>query len=480
MDISPEKFDSFINSIVGSENNLKGQDISEKYNKGYRYGMGNAFRVVRPRNSQEAAKILKFCNENSIKVIAQGGNTGLVGSSITDNSGSQIILSTELLNNKKIEINEKNLSAKVGAGVILDDLNSKLSEYNLFFPIDIGSSGSCNIGGVISTNAAGTRAGFYGNAKTRTISVTVALPNGALETFPTVHQSKFFQDNSSIDENNPFIGSSGWLGVIVETEIKLANRTYGHESALLVPSSDESIPKIIDILCSKYPDKLSAIEGIPDSALRLVAKHIPKTPYLFENDAEKKDTHDFSLLIELSTDDKNFPLKREIENIFAEFYEMGLVVTGRDDKPELFWHVRHHISEAISKEGSVIATDIAIPDRNFLSEMRRSLSREIHKKWPHIIIVPFGHEMIGAVHFNLVWPKNHTNTLTNTEKQKIQEFIYDFVISRYNGTFSAEHGIGPHNQWAYDKYTNDIKKHKAAELKAKFDSNNIMNPNLRF
>ncbi len=451
------------------------------FENGYRYGKGNAQAILKPETNSEVSQILAYCNKHNISVVAQGGNTGLTGASTPDTSGKQIILSTTLLNRGLLEIDTKNKTALVGVAVVLDALNKKLAKHNLTLPIDIGSSGSCNIGGLIATNAAGTRAGRYGNTKSQTESISVILADGTAQediaTKPSQSSSKLLQDNSKIDLLNPFIGSQGWLGIITSATMKLVDLPKQSASLLVVPANDDAVLQIREYFEEKHGDEFTAFEGMSDSALHLVSKHIPKSPYLFEGDDDKKPEHDYVLLIELASEKTDISLQDEIDEAFMDLFQLGLVITGRSDKPELFWHQRHHISEALKLEGQIIATDICVP-QDRLSEFRIYTTKALEKKYPFVIATSFGHEMLGAAHFNIIWPKN--KPLSAEEKSQLQDFIYDIAVNKFDGTFSAEHGIGPHNQKAYGRYTDKIIKEKSAELKQKYDPNRILNPNISY
>jgi FAD/FMN-containing dehydrogenase len=480
--IEKPNLDTFLNSIVGKANNLFGQD-TEKYAKGYRYGQGAALRVVRPRTTDEVSQILKFCNKHNIKIVPQGGNTGLVGASTPDNSGEQIVLSTDLLNKDIFQLNNTQKTIRIGAGWVLDALNEKLSGHNLMLPIDIGSSGTCNIGGLIATNAAGTRSGRYGNAKSRVMELTVVLASGEVKKVSQANSPATsnqqpatpIQDNSHLDLTNPFIGSQGWLGIITEAVIQLETLAKKAESVILVPRDIMAINTIRAKFASAFGDGFTAFEGMSDLALQLVAKHIPSTKYLFANEDI---AHNYALLLEVSSNDPHEDLEEKLLDIMGELLESGDVVTGLLGKAEIYWHNRHHISEALAKAGHVIATDIAVGNPDELGKFREEMIAELAAKYPHLLIVPFGHEMIGALHFNLVWPKE--KPLTAHDKRDIQSLIYDKVIHKYHGTYSAEHGVGPHNQWAYDKYTPKEIKAAAHALKEKYDPNGILNPNIHY
>jgi D-2-hydroxyglutarate dehydrogenase len=113
----------------------------------------------------EVSKVLEYCNQNRIGVVPQGGNTGLVGGGVglvsSKNRGHnhhhhstspEIIISFKHMN-KILSVDTKNLTITCEAGCTLQSLNDHLSKYDLMVPLDLGSKGSCHIGGNISTNA---------------------------------------------------------------------------------------------------------------------------------------------------------------------------------------------------------------------------------------------------------------------------------------------------------------------------------------
>ena len=99
-----------------------------KYHKGYRYGEGIALRFIQPETTEQVSQILKCCNNLGIGIVPQGGNTGLVGSSTTNSNKTQILLSTTRLNLKLCEVDKESKTAKVGAGIILGNLNRELED----------------------------------------------------------------------------------------------------------------------------------------------------------------------------------------------------------------------------------------------------------------------------------------------------------------------------------------------------------------
>ena len=166
--------------IVGKKNILTEQKELTKYNKDWRGFYNNmSLCVVFPMNTKILKEITKFCFENNIKIVPQGGNTSLTGASVPTYQNQEIIINFSKMN-KILEIDKSNLTVSVEAGLILDNLKEALDREGLYFPINLSSSGSCMIGGNIATNAGGINALKYGTMKDNIIGVEMITGKGML------------------------------------------------------------------------------------------------------------------------------------------------------------------------------------------------------------------------------------------------------------------------------------------------------------
>lgn len=106
--------------------------------------------MVRPKTTQEISSILQYCNKEKIAIVPQAGNTGVVGGSVPIRD--ELILSVEALNEIH-SFDEINGIVECGAGCVLQTLQERVEELNHLVPIDMGSKGTCQIGGNVATNA---------------------------------------------------------------------------------------------------------------------------------------------------------------------------------------------------------------------------------------------------------------------------------------------------------------------------------------
>ena len=167
-------------SIVGAKNIITNSKDLQKYNKDWRGFYNNkSLGVLFPENSEILEKITKYCFDKNIKIVPQGGNTSLTGASVPTYNNQEIIINFSKMN-KILEIDKSNLTVLVESGLILSDLKQYLDKENLYFPIDLSSSGSCMIGGNIATNAGGINALKYGSMKDNIIGIEIVTGDGRI------------------------------------------------------------------------------------------------------------------------------------------------------------------------------------------------------------------------------------------------------------------------------------------------------------
>ncbi|MET0282713.1 MAG: FAD-binding oxidoreductase, partial [Steroidobacteraceae bacterium] len=131
--------------------------------------------LVFPRTTQQVSQVLAYCNTHSIAVQPQGGLTGLAGGAVP--VGPCVIISLERMRTIK-EIDTAAGTITVEAGVTMEAVQKAAEEAELFFPLDLGGRGSCQIGGNISTNAGGNRVLRYGMARDLVLGVEAVLADG--------------------------------------------------------------------------------------------------------------------------------------------------------------------------------------------------------------------------------------------------------------------------------------------------------------
>ena len=242
--------------IVGPAQVLTTGDLSAwelDWRKRYR---GRALAVVRPGSTAEVAAVVRCCAEAGVSIVPQGGNTGLVGGGVPDDSGRQVLLSLSRLQAVR-EIDEANLTMTVEAGCVLQAVQQAAESRGLLFPLSLAAEGSCTIGGNLATNAGGTQVLRYGNARELCLGLEVVTARG--EIWPGL--SGLRKDNTGYDLRDLFIGSEGTLVIITAATLKLFPRPGAVMTALASLASMADCVRLTPIW-SDWPTAREAREAL--------------------------------------------------------------------------------------------------------------------------------------------------------------------------------------------------------------------------
>ena len=138
---------------------------------------GKASAVVRPGSTDEVAAVVRACIAHGASIVAQGGNTGLVGGGVPDASGRQVLLTLARMNRVRA-IDVANATMTLEAGCVLRAAQGAAAEQGLLFPLSLAAEGSCTIGGNLATNAGGTQVLRFGNARELCLGLEVVTAQG--------------------------------------------------------------------------------------------------------------------------------------------------------------------------------------------------------------------------------------------------------------------------------------------------------------
>lgn len=437
-----------------------------RYEKGWRYGSGTALLVVRPRDTVEVARVLAFARQRGLRLLAQGANTGLVGASTPDSTGEMVVLSLERLSSP-LEVDPVDRTVVAGAGVLLSQLDAALEPHGLMFPIDLGADPT--VGGMVVTNTGGTRLVRYGDVRQNLLGLEVVLADGAVLDLMTALR----KNNTGLDAKQLFVGTSGVLGVVTRALLRVVPRPAQRVSAFVGATDGRTVLALLSHLERRVGDVLTAFEVMSADALAPVFRYQPRLRSPFGASLPP-----FTALVELSTTlpADRLPLDDLLESELGDLIETGVgegVADVFPGRPAELWEIRHHVSESHRHEGEVLGFDVSVP-RSSLPDLLAGARELLAAEYPFVRVCDFGHWGDGGVHLNLVWNPEDAPRQTPALKRELQPRIYELAVGRFRGSFSAEHGIGPHNQLFYDRYTPDLVKSLCRTLKAQLDPSGLL------
>jgi FAD/FMN-containing dehydrogenase len=426
---------------------LASTDIEPRYLAGSRYGAGEAAALLKPATPAEVASLLKLAGEHGVGLVAQGAHTGLVRAATP---AGQVLLSTERLRST-FDFDPLDRTLRVSTGFKLSEVNQRLAEHGLQFPIDLSADPS--IGGMLAHNTGGTRMLKYGDVRANTLALEVVLASGEVLRLGR----GLAKDNAQLALQHLFIGSSGAFGVITEATLKLHPLPRQAAVALVAPGSLDAVWPLYQRFMARFGGLVSAFEGISANALD-AAIHVCGGASPFADGLPP-----YALLVELSSDFDGVDLRALLHAELEAGFERGDVVDAALDRDAELWALRHAVSEGLREQGAVIGFDISLP-RPAVWAFRERASHWLAAEFPPAKVCDFGHLGDGGQHFNLVWPKGEL-ALSPAENQRLRDGIYA-LVAEHGGSFSAEHGLGPLLQRCYDAHTDGGVRDLSGQLDA--------------
>ncbi|MCI4677674.1 FAD-binding oxidoreductase [Rhodoblastus acidophilus] len=427
---------------------------------------GKAACVVRPGSTEEVAAICAFADENGLKVVPQGGNTGLVGGQIPDQSGKEILLSLGRLD-KIREIDPESNTMIVEAGVTLQKVQEAAESVDRLFPLSLASEGSCTIGGNLASNAGGTAVLAYGNARDLVTGLEVVLADGSV----LGNLSKLRKDNTGYDLKHVFMGSEGTLGIITAAVVKLYPRPRAVETALIGLASAEKCLELLVLAQGTAGPDLKTFEFMSRFGVEIVVRHSAGAREPLES------PHAWYVLLELASQSEtglNDKLMALLEAAFEKEIIEDAAVAASLDQRKAFWALRENLSEMQKLEGGSIKHDVCVPVASvpaFLAEAVPVVEKTIPGARP----VPFGHMGDGNIHFNVSQPIGADKAAYLARWEELNEAVHA-VVKRMNGSISAEHGIGVLKRELLPTVKDPVAMNVMRRFKTALDPRNTLNP----
>ena len=428
---------------------------------------GRPLALALPRSTAEVSQLLALCDGLRIGVVPQGGNTGYCGAATPDDSGSQLVLSLRRMRAVR-RVDALNDSMVVEAGCVLAEVQQAASAAGRFFPLSLGSEGSCQIGGNLSTNAGGVNVLRYGMTRELVLGLEVVLADGRVLS----GLDALRKDNTGYDLRQLFIGAEGTLGVITAAALRLFPPPRAVATAFVAVPSVAAAVQLLADLKAATGDRVSSFELVPRLAVELVVQHLPGSR------APLADGSPWYVLCELTSARVADPLDAMLEDALGAASEAGLVTDAvlaqGERERDAFWHLRENIPEAQRRDGPSLKHDVSLPiDR--LAVFAEHASTWVADEVPEARLVAYGHVGDGNLHFNLNQAPGRPPGALAAREAEVKRAIHDLVRG-YGGSFSAEHGIGRLKVEELERYASPVELSLMRAVKQALDPNGIMNP----
>lgn len=437
---------------------------------------GEALAVVEPGSSAEVAQVVRLCAAHDQPITPLGGNTGLTGAAaIRGRTAGQLGLGLSLRRMNRIrEISALDGTITLEAGCILQHVQEAAAAEGLYFPLSLGAEGSCQIGGVISTNAGGTAALRYGVTRQLVMGLEVVLPDGQILS----DLCRLRKDNTGYDLRNLFIGAEGTLGIVTAAVMKVMPAPQVRATAMVALTSVRNALELLRRLHISFGDRVSSAEITERDYMALVLEQLPQCRAPFEV------VPAWSLLLEIADTTPHSDLNTPLETLLAAAFEDGLIqdatIAQNQAQADAFWALRHGVSEALRQAGPNMSHDSSVPLEAQEDYVARTRDR-IAAKYPKARCLYVGHMGDGNMHLVVLFPKSFfPDQQAFAEVASGLDKVIDAVVAELSGSITAEHGIGISYRSRMQASLDPVKLSLMLQLKTLLDPQKIMNPGKLF
>ncbi|WP_407037379.1 FAD-binding and (Fe-S)-binding domain-containing protein [Halovalidus salilacus] len=465
--------------------------------------------VVAPATREDVREVVTYARERGTSIVARGAGSSLTGNAV----GEGIIVDCSRFLDDVLAVDPDARTATVQPGVVLDELNDHLAQYNLYFPPDPSTSGTCTIGGMVANDAAGPHSVRHGTTRDNIRSVECVLADGSVATFsrrtgddvtqardtdgllgeiydtvldvrhkladeidaryPDVErnssgydlQSAAAPDGSWVDLTKLVVGSEGTLAFITEVTLELSERPETRAAALCFYEDVVGAAAAVDPALDADP---SAVELIDDEVLGFARE-------AWGLDLVPEDAGAALLLeVETTVANQRADIEATVGAARTDAFLGSELAVAEDDQDRL-WKVRKSSNPLLNRrpgdeQALSFIEDAAIPPENLPEYLRRV--REVLMDHDLNASV-FGHAGQGVLHV-----KPFLNLKTERDRERLRlvsEAVHDVVVE-VGGCVSGEHGDGRlRSAYLESMYGPDVYD-AFRRVKRAFDPDDVFNP----
>lgn len=465
MNSGPDPFLSAARALLGERGFTCDPELIEPWLTDWRGRYtGAACAMASPANARELAELVRICASHGVPIVPQGGNSGMSGGATPDGSGEAVLVSLRRMNAIRM-LDPQAMTVQCEAGVVLQSLHDAAEAQGLRFPLTLGGKGSATIGGLISTNAGGTQVLRHGSMRAQVLGLEAVLADGTIYSALTPLK----KDNRGFDLKQLFIGSEGTLGIVTAATLRLVPAVAERTVAWIGLGSVQQARALLLHCQDQTGEALEGFEVLPQSCLDAVMAYLPDAR------APLAQPHPWHALIELvGTGSRGL-----VEAVLASALERGLiedaVIASSESQAEAFWTLRESISPAERAKGPAMQHDIAVPVERMADFLEHAVPA-MESAWPGTRAFGFGHLGDGNVHFHVQAPAGVDRSIWESTDGKAISQAVDDLVTAWNGTISAEHGIGQLKVDELERLADPVALALLHKVKAALDPQGLLNP----
>jgi len=423
--------------------------------------------LLKPASTDEVARLVTICAEHQVAIVPQGGNTGLVGGQIPY---GEVLLSTRRLRTVR-DVTPLDDAMTLETGITLLEAQQRAASANRYFPLSLAAEGTATVGGVISTNAGGTQVLRYGMMRDLVLGLEAVMPNG--EIFHGLKRLR--KDNTGYDLKQLLIGAEGTLGVITAATLKLFPIMRSRAVAIVGLETAAASIELLARAKGETGGGVEAFELMKRLGTELVLRNIPDTREPLDSQPE------WSVLIEIASGSPG-GAEAQLTALLEVAFEEGLItdaaIAQNDAQRAAFWRLREEHSAALKPEGGGWKHDVSVPISR-IAEYIDEATAAVERFHPGARVSVFGHIGDGNLHYDVLPGVGQDIPAFIARWKEGSQVVHD-IVARYDGSISAEHGLGRLKTEEAKRYKTPLEVSTMQAVRKAIDPQRIMNPDVLF
>ncbi len=410
--------------------------------------------VVLPETTEQVSKVLKYCHENSIKIVPRGAGTGLSGGALP--LADAITLGLGKFK-KILDIDFENRCVVTQPGVTNLGITQAVEHAGFYYAPDPSSQIACSIGGNVAENSGGVHCLKYGLTTNNVLGVEMVLMNGDVVRFGGKHL-----DAGGYDLLGVITGSEGLLGVITEVTVRILKKPEVARALLIgFPTMLDAGKCVADVIA----------DGIIPGGMELMDKPIIHATEDFVHAGYPLDVEGL-MIVELDGPEAEVAyLVERVEKIARACNATTVRVSESDDERARFWSGRKNAFPAVGRiSPDYICVDGTIP-RKKLAEVLERIAEYSEKHGLRVANV--FHAGDGNLHPLVLFDANQPGELEAAEK--LCADILTLCVE-VGGVLSGEHGIGVEKRDLMGTMFTEDDLKQQQRVKCAFDPEHLLNP----
>ena len=460
--------------------------------------------VAVPVNEADVAAIVRWARDNRTPIIPRGSGSSMAGGAI----GDGVILDLSRLRHIS-PVNAAERSIVVGPGVLRDEVNHAALAHQLRFPVDPSSGKFCTVGGMASTNAAGSHSLAFGSTRRWIRSLRCVFDDGTIAdvargagppqnvdavarfldtAHPTIVAAEEIararhvgvrKESSgyatadyarSYELVDLLVGSEGTLAIFVGVELSLAPAAQATSSVL---GAFVTLESAVDAAVRARESGAVACELLDRTFLEVARSGNGATKGV-PNDSEAV------LLAEVegSTAGEASEAARTIATLFDHAGATSVRVALDEPTETELWELRHAASPILARLDPSLCSmqfieDGAVPPAR-LAEYVRGVRESLARNGLRGVI--FGHAGDAHVHVNPLIDVSSADW--RSRMTRLLDEVTD-LVARLGGTLTGEHGDGRLRTPLLERVWFEDARARFSLVKRSFDPLGIFNPGVK-